>query len=483
MSFINDRMNIMLNVSGKKATLINLFLFIIALAFTWLHSEKSFFWDSVNQVSVPANWYFDNNFRHFFLPDEIASGHPPFMGMYIALIWKIFERSLFISHMAMFPFVFGVFFQSYKLITKTGISLRDSLLIMLVVLCDATLVSQMSIVTFDVPQIFFFLWCLNAIFDDRRSSLGFAFAALMLISLRGSLCGFGVVLFSIIYNYRKTGHFYPEKLIAFIPGFLLFIFFILAFYIQKHWIIFNPSSPNLDEFSGFASAGEVLRNIGLAGWRLIDFGRVGIWMVLVMILFNALKKRTLYDSYFSDILIIAICQFAIMFSVVVVFKNPFGHRYFLPVIIPVSVAVTYWILRYSRFKYAVYSIVLLTLFSGYYWIYPLKIAQGWDATPAHWPYFKIRNEMMQKIKASNISPDEIGTFWPNTASTKMIDLSDIGIILEDADLDSDKYILYSNVYNVSDLYIDELYDKSKWDSCLEVHRNRIFIILFKRKIK
>jgi hypothetical protein len=303
----------------------------------------------------------------------------------------------------------------------------------------------------------------------------------MLISLRGSLCGFGIIMFSIIYNYQKSNHSSLRKYIPFIPGLLSFIIFILVFYLEKHWIIFNPLSPDLDEFAGFASGGEVLRNIGLTGWRLIDFGRAGIWLIFLVIVIISTKKKTLYDAFFRNVFYVAICQFAVIFSVVVIFKNPFGHRYFLPVIIPVSIVVIYWILKYTRYKFILFSLTLFTLLSGYFWIYPLKIAKGWDATPAHWPYFKIRTEMMMKIKASSISFDEIGTFWPNTASTRFIDLSDNEIKLKDANLDSDKYILYSNVYNTGDRYIDELFDSSKWEQCLEEHHNRIFMILFKRK--
>jgi hypothetical protein len=468
-------------IPERKATILKLLLFFIALAFTLLNAGKPFFWDSVNQVSVPANWYFDNNFRHLFLPDEIATGHPTFVSMYLALVWKIFGRSLFYSHMAMFPFIFGIFYQLYKLIIRSNLTNRETFLIMLVVLCDATLVSQISMVTFDIIQIFFFLWCINSIFDNRKLPLSFAFIALMLTSLRGSLCGFGIVLFSIIFNYYKINNFSFRKLITFLPGFMAFIIFILAFYTEKHWIIFNPTSPNLDEFGGYASGAGVLRNIGLVGWRLIDYGRIGIWLIFLVIIILSLKSRTLFDDFYRNIFIIAICQFVIIFSVVIIYKNPFGHRYFLPVIIPVSIAVTYWILKYSRFKYLLYSLALITLVSGYFWIYPLKISKGWDATPAHWSYFKIRNEMMRKIRVSNISFDEIGTFWPNTASTKLIDLSDDNIEIGDADLESDKYILYSNIFNTDDRYIDELFDRSEWEPCLEERCNRIFMILFKRK--
>jgi hypothetical protein len=54
-------------------------LFIgVSLGFTLLHANKFFFWDSISQISIPANWYYDNNFMYFFVPDEFATGHLTF---------------------------------------------------------------------------------------------------------------------------------------------------------------------------------------------------------------------------------------------------------------------------------------------------------------------------------------------------------------------------------------------------------------------
>jgi hypothetical protein len=172
----------------------------------------------------------------------------------------------------------------------------------------------------------------------------------------------------------------------------------------------------------------------------------------------------------------------VIFPLVIIFKNPFGHRYFLPVIISVAIIVIYWVLKYSKLKYILFSLIFLVLLSGYFWIYPLKIAQGWDSTPAHWPYFKVRTEMMLKIKEKGIPSNEIGTFFPNTASTAHIDLENNGIDMKDADLLTDNYILYSNIYNVEDIFIEELFNESGWEPYIETRRGRVFMTLF-RKIK
>jgi len=456
-------------------------LFIgISLGFTLLHINKFFFWDSISQISIPANWYYDNNFRYFFVPDVYATGHPTFVGMYIALLWKVFGKSLLISHLAMFPFIFGILFQLDSYLRNSGKEKFTSLLIFIIVLCDSTLVSQMSMVTFDIPQIFFFLWCINCINKERYLTLSVVFIALMITSLRGSLCGLGIILYGLVIVYQKNTRLSIKVILPYIAGIIALAIFLVSFYLQKHWIIHNTVSKKWEEFSEFASINGILRNIGVVAWRLIDYGRIGIWIILSVILFLSLKRRTLFDTFFKNTFYIALCQFIVIFPVVILYKNPFGHRYFLPVIIPISIAVIYWILKYSRFRVTIYLLTFILVLSGSFWVYPDKIAQGWDATPAHWPYYSLRNEMMDYLKINKIPLSIVGSFFPNIASFKLIDLSDDNRSFKDADLKKEDYILFSNVYNQSDEIIDSLFSQKNWTKEKIIKKRGVYMILFRR---
>ena len=97
------------------------FLFIsyaAAFLLVVLHRNNSFFWDTVQLGSAHANYYYDNQFSSLLLPIEIDSGHIPTFGMYIALLWKLFGRTLAVSHLAMLPFALGIVFQIFKLCRK-----------------------------------------------------------------------------------------------------------------------------------------------------------------------------------------------------------------------------------------------------------------------------------------------------------------------------------------------------------------------------
>jgi hypothetical protein len=457
-----------------------LLFFLFSLTFTLFNTNKFFFWDSISQISIPANWYYDNNFRYFFVPAKIATGHPTFAGMYLALVWKLFGKSLFVSHLAMLPFIFGILMQIDEFLKDADKGKIIPLLIILVIICDATLVSQMSMVTFDILQIFFFLSSINALMKERYICLSFAFTALVITSLRGSVSGFGIILYSFLVYYGKNGRISLRSLIPFIPGILAIAAFLCAFFFHNHWVIHNKVSKNWEQSAEFASFPEILRNIGLVGWRLIDYGRFGIWVILVFIMVISFKRKSLFDNFFKNTLYVALCQFLVFFPLVIIYRNPFGHRYFLTIIIPVSIAVIYWILKYSKFRIMIYTLNLALVLSGYFWIYPLRIAQGWDATPAHWPYYSMRKEMLEYLRLNDIPVENTGSFFPNTASFKLIDLSEENRSFHYASIENDKYILFSNVYNLKDDIIDELFFSGNWIKKKIINKGGVLMILFAR---
>ena len=142
--------------------------------------------------------------------------------MYIAAAWKLFGKTLMVSHLAILPFVFGTIYHIYRYIHKSGVGKPCLLLICIFVILDPTLVSQLSLVTFDIPQIFFFLWCINSLTEKRKVSLAIAFTLLCMTSLRGTICAGGIIIFSIIndvtekerISLKKTGHSFLEYFLS-----------------------------------------------------------------------------------------------------------------------------------------------------------------------------------------------------------------------------------------------------------------------------
>lgn len=66
--------------------------------------NNGFFWDTTHLASLQAWWYYDHDFKYFFLPTEIDSGHPSFFAMLLALMWKVFGVRIVVGHILILPF-------------------------------------------------------------------------------------------------------------------------------------------------------------------------------------------------------------------------------------------------------------------------------------------------------------------------------------------------------------------------------------------
>jgi hypothetical protein len=463
---------------------INLFLLGFSAILILCTLKSPFYWDNVVQISVPANWYYQTDFRYFFLPDNIATGHPTFVGMYFAFLWKLFGRSLIVCHLGMLPFVFGLLFQLHKFLRNIGINNDYKVLIILgFIIFDPTFLSQLSLITFDIIQLFFFFLCINLILTRRNIAFGFFYMILTLISLRASIMAGGIFLFNILYDYYYMNKkIKPGDYFKYLPGILSLVIFLIVFKLSKGWVIHNSVSKAWQESGEFATFGHVLRNIGVFIWRLIDFGRIGVFAFFLLFIIKFASIRKFQDNTLKILFLIILTQFILFFPILIFSQNAFGHRYLLSIIIPAIILTTHWILSYKKLSSLWLTFTFIILVSGHFWQYPLKISQGWDATTLHWNYFNVSEKMNSYIKENKISKNEIGTFFPNRSSRYLTHI-------EEDENDSysgvpfvNEYILYSNTFNVNDEVIDSLYSKnSNWKLIKKYSKNNIFMSLYHKE--
>ncbi|MBK7223087.1 MAG: hypothetical protein IPH94_17750 [Saprospiraceae bacterium] len=188
--------------------------------------------------------------------------------------------------------------------------------------------------------------------------------------------------------------------------------------------------------------------MGIIGWRLADFGR---WMVGAILLAGWLKwwptirddgtlKRLFYLLAFLSLFLL---------PSMVLHTGLSGHRYLLPIILVLLMIAVRWIFltQNVRFQFIIISLLGLSLLTGHCWIYPKGIAQGWDASLAHWPYFELRSQMNQYMDQNKIDISEVGCSFPNLAEQKYLDLSPSTVKHANKDLLHNSYFLYSNLYN------------------------------------
>lgn len=168
---------------------------------TWLVSGNVFFWDTVQLGSKHGLFFYETNFSSILLPDDIDSGHIPTFGMYLAAMWNVFGKTLLVSHFAMLPFLIGIVFQTFILLRRF-ISEKYIYLALILFLADSTLLSQSVLMSPDVILVFFFLLSLNSVLNNKKTYLSLAVFGLFLISMRGMMVAFAMLILDVIINIR-----------------------------------------------------------------------------------------------------------------------------------------------------------------------------------------------------------------------------------------------------------------------------------------
>lgn len=467
--------------------LVPFFLFYILLSF-WA-SGNFFFWDTIQLGAKHALFFYDTNFTQLFLPDEFDSGHIPAFGMYLALCWKIFGKSLFVSHLAMLPFLLGIVYQSMHLLKKY-IHKKYLHIALIIFLADATLLSQSILVTPDIPLVFFFLLGLNAVLVNRRNLIMLAGIGLVLTSMRGMMVTFALGLIDLSmsfrffnFNFKKTTLILIKKIPAYLSALVIIVVFNYLHLKYKGWFGYHQDSPWANSFHMVDIRG-VIYNIGILIWRLIDFGRVFMFLAALFILaanLKSLKKDEKVTRLISFFIIILVCL-SISF---VLYKHLSGHRYLLPVFLSFSLLVIYLIfekLKNEKLKYSVSVVLILGLLSGNLWVYPTNIAQGWDASLAHVPYYSLRIDMLEYLKQENIPVEDVACTFPNDSEFRYMDLNNSKLKHQKLNLDENQFVLFSNVYNdFSDEEVSRLESGSEFILLKEFTHCNVFLRLYQRK--
>ncbi|MEZ4988598.1 MAG: hypothetical protein R2795_26850 [Saprospiraceae bacterium] len=460
-----------------------LLLLLVSGLLIWLTKDFPFYWDNVVQLSVPANWFYQHRFATLLLPDAITTGHPPLGGMYLAGVWMLLGRSLWISHLAMWPFVFGLLYQLKRLADHLKIeplSLKGWLLAF--VYLDATFLSQLSLITFDVIHLFALFWSVNALLSGRRDWLYLSFSLLLLISLRGAISGAGLVLFYAAYRYGVERQ--PFRLADyryFLPGAGLLLAFLVYFSWSKGWIVHNTTSQNWTDAGTFADAKGILKNTALFIWRWIDFGRICWVIVGILAMGHIVRRWSSLSTALQVLFLMGLSQLLVFFPLIVIYQNPFGHRYLLPLLIPFCWFSVYWVWHYARHRQLILLGAWVVLLSGHFWRYPLQVSQGWDSTTLHWHYFYTSEKIHGWLAENDVPLSEVTTFFPLYSPRSLTHIEKDTTDFRSYPCDPCRYAIFSNAFNEPDDVIADFYGhEQKWKPVVTYSRGGIYTTLFER---
>ncbi len=484
----------------------NILPYSIASIFLWCVKDNIFFWDTIQLASRHGNWFYEQWFmkQHFTfqLPENLDSGHPPFFGIYIALAWKYFGKTLITSHLCMTPFVFGIIFYSLRIGALLG-GQKNAWWLCALIFANPFILTQCSLVSPDVVLICAFLMAIYGIFEDKyelkttfsQVSKTIGLLLLAMISMRGcmllaALCVFD--LFSTYYFNSLKIHvrYYLKFILPYLPALTMGLGFLVFHYQATGWIGYHEYSPWAPAFEKVDFMG-FLKNIGIFIFRLMSYGNFILWSIIIyglVLLPRILKAQGpgaigahpgIQLLHLLGLLSI-VCVF--LLPSMLIHKGLLQHRYLIPIELIASF-LTFYILINNSFlnsKKRIFSMVVCILISGHFMLFPKNMAQGWDCTMTHYPYFELQKEAMNRIETAHIPLKNIASSFPNNHNMQYIDLSENEQIFAEYSNNETEYILYSNIYNQFNINVLNKINQS-YSQRWRIEKGAVEIVLFQKK--
>ncbi|WP_181309004.1 hypothetical protein [Rufibacter sp. XAAS-G3-1] len=452
----------------------------LMVGLTWYVRDNGFFWDNILLASKYGQWYYQTRFSTLFVPQQLA-GYPPLFGMYLAAGWYLFGKTVPVSHFLMLPFLLGIVWQVYLLVRRY-VPITWVFGGMLLIFLDPTLLAQSAQVAPDVVLLFLYLTCLNAILQHRGWLLATALVFMALHTPRSQILIVAVLLTHLLLLWSQS-----EKLTLsgvlkqfspYAPAGLLLVLWLGLHYQHFGWIGYAPSS-DWGAYSAVVTVQGFVRNLFLIGWRLVDFGRIALWGTAGILWW---RFRGHFPKKTKELLLLLLVPLVTLSCVLVWFANPIGHRYWLVVYVLLGLLTTHLLSLISsqKLRLTIYCTLVASLASGHFWVYPERVATGWDASLAHLPYFTLRHQMMTYLDQQQIPWQAVGSNFPNLASPAETELNNDHRRFQAKNLSTQAYILYSNVFNgFTDQELEELHQR--WLVVHELRKGQVYLRLYRRK--
>ncbi len=434
--------------------------------------QDPFFWDTIQFGGKHGLFFYHNRWAS--LPDEIDSGHLPFLGYYLSVLWHFFGKSLLVSHLAMLPFLWIYLHYTYKI--SNLIDSNNAPYIWTLLLFEPCFWTQSTLVSPDVLLMAGFALMFYGAFKGVDFPILGGSILMVLAGNRGTAMVFAI---GIIWLWQYK-HLLLKKLPWLVPAIIIFCSYQLAHYNIKGWIGYHQGMPWSVSFERVDFIG-VLKNIGLMVWRLMDTGRIVLCLAAMFFLFSQSKIRQ--NPISKQILVFLLIVSPILALVTLPYKYLTGHRYYMPIyfLMILFVAASLPNLWSVLKKRILYVVILCSFFLGHFLIYPQGIAMGWDSTLAYMPYQSLRKKAIADLNTLGLNPNDVGSYFPNVSGFDVTDLSNSSKpgFAKDNPL-SKEFILISNVMNeIPDSLYEEI--KQSWKIQKEWRSGSIYLILLSKK--
>ena len=463
-------------------------LFYATLAFFLVWNVLSwsfpFFWDNVLNSRI-AHWYLENGFGRLVPPENLDAGHPPFFSLYIAFAWSIFGKSLAVAHAAMLPFLLGTVWAWWR-ICKRVLPPAYAAWGMLLLIVEPTYLAQSSMVSPDVALVCGFLLGVVGVLEGKRGLLVGATLLMCAVTFRGILMVPGLFLLQWVWGNERWN---VRRIFGLVPAYLPAAVF-AGLWLGHHWQVqgwlFTPPPETYGGHREMLGFGGILRNAGIAGWRMLDYGRVFLWVFLgVAVLWKG--KRLVREQRMLCTGALWVVPTLWLLLLLLPFSNPIGHRYFAVGYLAMGLVVlnAIHLLETKWRRWLVPALLGIGLLGGHFWVYPDRIAQGWDASLAYLRFFPLQEQMNGELKGLVPSGKVVCADFPLLSEPEMATLEAVDRpaveAKENFGWENCDCMVSTNVSNgYSDAEWLEMADVGKWKLVKEWANGPVFIRLLER---
>jgi hypothetical protein len=248
---------------------------------------------------------------------------------------------------------------------------------------------------------------------------------------------------------------------------------------QTGWFLFSPERENTHE--AVNSAGMMLKQLFFIAWKVVDFGRIVLWLLLIVGGIYLYRKGSTHEV--KSLLLLIFIPLVMLVLCMVPFGNPIGHKYFIVVFLCLNLGVCFVIQQMKRriIRLSFMTLSLAVLFTGNFWLYPERYGNGWDSSLKVISYFELKHKMDEYIKAEKIDASSVGTQFPLIAEERFSDLSDSHLHYNNVwsgPVSTYKYFLQTNVIN-TDITDQIEFVKQNWHLVKEFKSGEVYISLYK----
>ncbi|MFI5149364.1 MAG: hypothetical protein ACHQRM_06485 [Bacteroidia bacterium] len=464
--------------------------FVVCILITLFSSGIPLFWDAV-YYALPATQEGKSGFNPLHVQEAYDTGGFPFYALLLKLAWRIFKFHLIITHIALLPFLWAIVFAFYR-IGKLFLTEKILPWALLLLFLEPCFLTQAVLAAPDIILLSFFLLALMAMLEKRRMLFTLFLVFLFFCNVRGTFAIASLFILDYLFSNPLTRK-KVNALLPYIPVTLLAFSWFLYHHRVSGWYVLSPLREQTDEHS--VSIRIMLKHIVLVVWKLIDSGRIILWIFLG---FGFLYFRKNKDPLFSRMLLMILLPLLCFSALLIPISNPIGARYFMPVFVLLIFPVCYLLQQWKTIQ-RIGSVILMAaiLLSGNYWIYPERLSNEWDTSLKVMPYFKLEQDMREfiyttSLKNKEMNPYKIGTQFPlinSRAETYLSHEWNVPDIISyfdnelhytnalDGPVSKFHYYLHSNVCNTDLLpQIEEV--KKKWKLVKEFRQGLVYISLY-----